>query len=80
MTDKEMQDVKVRLITGLYSRGDISMVFAEIERLQAEIRRLKKSVDNQCDDCACEIANERDKAIKDLVEEDWRNRNARNKV
>jgi hypothetical protein len=47
----------------------------EIERLQAENRRLKKSVDNQCDDCACEIANERDKAIKDLVEEDWRNRN-----
>jgi len=61
MTDKEMQDVKVRLITGLYSRGDVSMVFAEIERLQAENRRLKKSVDNQCDDCACEIANERDR-------------------
>ena len=47
----------------------------EIERLQSENTRLKEALDNQCDDCACEIANERDKAIKDLMEENWRNRN-----
>jgi len=32
--------------TGLYSRGDISMVFAEIERLQAENTRLKAERDS----------------------------------
>jgi len=50
MTDKEMQDVKVRLITGLYSRGDISMVFAEIERLQSENTRLKAKLDKAVED------------------------------
>ena len=31
------------------------------KRLQSENTRLKALADNQCDDCACEIANERDR-------------------
>jgi hypothetical protein len=58
MTDKEMQDVKVRLITGLYSRGDVSMVFAEIERLKKEIFKYKEE--------AAKYKAERDKAVEDL--------------
>ena len=72
---KERLDYHSEYVPLIESNQDILSLADEIERLQAENRRLKKSVDNQCDDYVCEIANERDKAIKDLMEENWRNRN-----
>lgn len=43
--------------------------YAEYEKLQEENDRLHKLLDQKCDDCACNILNERDyllKAIADL--------------
>lgn len=73
----ETVDSEPPFVNSILRRGNriIRKASAEIERLQSENTRLKEALDNQCDDCACEIADERDKAIKDLVEEDWRNRN-----
>lgn len=64
---KERLDYYSEYVPLIESNQDILSLADEIERLQAENRRLKKSVDNQCDDCACEIADERDK-LKEEVE------------
>ena len=37
------------------------------KRLQSENTRLKALADNQCDNCACEIANERDKLTEYII-------------
>ena len=59
----ETVDSEPPFVNSILRRGNriICKASDEIERLQSENRRLKKSVDNQCDDCACEIANERDR-------------------
>ncbi len=36
MTDKELQDIKHRMLMGLASEGDVKAVFAYIERLKEE--------------------------------------------
>jgi hypothetical protein len=68
--------------------NEIERLQSENARLKAELDKAVEDLENLIDchcacnycanlmpDGACEIANERDKAIKDLVEEDWRNRN-----
>lgn len=50
MTDEERYDI----------------MFDEIYDLKAENKALQEKINNQCDSCACEIANERDRIKADL--------------
>ena len=51
------------------SRTLISELCDALEKAQAEVERLREHLDNRCDSCACEIANERDKALARLEAE-----------
>ena len=74
MTDKELNQIKETTQNGTYI--DINTHFRDIKKLQSEITHLKAISNNQCDDCACEIANERDR----LKEENTRLKAERDKA
>lgn len=47
--------------------ADLMIANAEIKQLKAENEILRQRLDNECDSCACEIANERDSLRADLI-------------